>query len=149
MSDHDARRLLARIGALRRPCDLDLLVFFARHPRTLLTSEQIAKWLGYELKQIAEALDLLISAGLLTRVQNPTHAARMYVFAAEDTPGGWLPALLAMASTRQGRLKLLEALTPQGPAESGPADRARGAADPPAPGVVVPWPDKQDRLRTG
>jgi hypothetical protein len=31
-----------------RPCDLDLLIFFARHPRILLASEQLAVLLGYE-----------------------------------------------------------------------------------------------------
>ncbi|MGH9330461.1 MAG: hypothetical protein ACRD09_08465 [Vicinamibacterales bacterium] len=57
------------------------MLFFARHPRTLLISEQLAVWLGYELKQIAGSLDVLMAAGLLTRTQNPTHAARLYVFA--------------------------------------------------------------------
>jgi hypothetical protein len=80
VSRDDAHLLLDRIGVLKPACDLDLLVFFARHPRALLTSEQLAAWLGYELKQIAESLEVLLEAGLLARTQNPTHAARMYVF---------------------------------------------------------------------
>lgn len=111
MNHEEARRLLDRIGMLRHPCDLDLLLFFARHPRTLITSEQLANWLGYELKQIADSLEVLLEGGLLTRTQNPTHAARMYVFAIRGTSGGWLPSLLEVASTRQGRLALIAALS--------------------------------------
>lgn len=110
MNREGARRLLDRIGMLKSPCDLDLLLFFARHPRTLITSEQLANWLGYQLKQIADSLDVLLEGGLLTRTQNPTRAARMYVFAIRGTSGGWLPSLLEAASTRQGRLALIAAL---------------------------------------
>jgi hypothetical protein len=78
MKHEDADRLLDRIGMLRHPCDLDLLLFVARHPRTLITSKQIAAWLGYELKQIADSLEVLLEGGLRTRRQNPTHAARRY-----------------------------------------------------------------------
>jgi len=42
MKREQARRLVERIGVLRNACDLDLLLFFVRHPRALLTSEQIA-----------------------------------------------------------------------------------------------------------
>ena len=106
----DIDRLLDRVSALRHACDLDLLVFFARHPRTLLTSEQLATWLGYELKEIAQSLELLLDAGYVTRTQNPTHAARMYVFAIGGSNGGWLPELLTLATTRAGRLAMIAAL---------------------------------------
>jgi hypothetical protein len=130
MNLEDIPPLLDRIGLLRHPCDLDLLLFFARHPRTLITSEQLAVWLGYELKQIADSLEILLDGGLLTRTQNPTHAARMYVFSVGGAPGGWLPSLLKLASTRQGRLAAIQALsrhTPKG--AGGPvARRARDMA---------------------
>ena len=111
MTDNSARRVLDVIGVLRRRSDLDLLIFFARHPRTLLTSEQIASFVGYELSEIAASLELLLEGGLLTRTQNPAHAARLYVFAADSTSGGWLSALLELASTREGRLTLLQELS--------------------------------------
>ena len=114
MNREDARRLLERIGVLKHACDLDLLVFFARHPRCLLTSESLRGFLGYDLKEIAESLDVLLAAGLVTRSPTPAHAARLYVLAGEGTNGGtkgrWVPALLALASTREGRLALREAL---------------------------------------
>jgi hypothetical protein len=109
----DIRRLLDRIGVLRRPCDLDLLLFFIRHPRALLSSDQIAVFLGYEVKQLGESLDVLVTAELLTRTQTPTSAARMYVFAVGGPHGAWLPSLVELASTREGRLAMRVALMDQ------------------------------------
>lgn len=111
MKASEAANLLQRIGVLRSRCDLDLLIFFARHPTALLTSEQLAHWLGHELKAIAVSLDVLLDAGLIERNQNPAHAARMYVFR-DSVGGGWLPSLLRLAKTRAGRLALIEALGP-------------------------------------
>ena len=111
MNREHARRLLNSIGFLRHPCDLDLLLFFIRHPRSLLTSDQIAAFLGYDLKRIADSLDLLLTAKLLTRSQSPAHAARLYVFAPNGTSGGWLPSLVEAVSTREGRLVLRAAMT--------------------------------------
>lgn len=104
----DARTLLARIPAIHGPCDLDLLVFFAKHQRTLLTSEHLARLLGYPLKEIAQSLGVLLGAGFLTRTQNPIHPSRMYVFTPDSTHVG---ALVALASTREGRLALKRAVT--------------------------------------
>ena len=106
----NARRLLNSIGVLRHPCDLDLLLFFVRHPRSLLTSDQIAAFLGYDLKQIGDSLDILMTAKLLTRSQSPAHAARLYVFAANGASDGWLPSLVEAVSTRGGRLALRGAM---------------------------------------
>ena len=75
----DLRSMLERIRAIRHACDLDLLLFFNRHPRALLTSEQLVAYLGYDGARVANSLDGLIGAGLLTRSQYPSHAARMYV----------------------------------------------------------------------
>ena len=70
-----ARTLLDRIPALQRPCDLDLLVFFAKHPRTLIASEHLARLLGYKLNEIAQSLEGLLAAGLLTGITMPIGAA--------------------------------------------------------------------------
>jgi hypothetical protein len=110
----NVREILDRIGVFRHPCDVDLLVFFARHPRTLMPSEQLASFLGYEQAQVAESLDVLIEAKFLERTPNSTHPARLYVFAVNGPSGGWLPALLRHAATRDGRLAIRRALTPEG-----------------------------------
>lgn len=107
----DANRLLDRIEILGNPCDLDVLVFFARHPRTLLSNNQLAVLLGCEFTQIAASLDVLQRAGLITVSENPIDVAQAYVFVTiADQGAGWLPDLLQLASTREGRLALVRAL---------------------------------------
>jgi predicted transcriptional regulator len=120
-----ARRMLDRIGILRNPCDLDLLLFFVRHSRALLTSDQIAAYIGYDVKRIGDSLDRLIDAKLLTRSQNPAHAARMYVFSVAGPNGGWLPALVDLVSTREGRLAMRDALATPSPRSAGEPDDRR------------------------
>jgi len=120
------QHLIDSIGVLRHPCDLDLVLFFYRHPRALLTSERLAAYVGYDLNQVARSLDRLTNAGLLERSQNPTHAARMYVL---NTPeSGWLTSLIEIASTREGRGDLMDALR-QTTASAVPAPGADRADD--------------------
>ncbi len=140
--DTDARRLLDQLEVLRHPSDLDLLVFFARHPRTLLATEQISAFLGYGFKEIAASLDLLLEAGFLTRTPNRRHAARMYVFAVSAPGGGWVPALMRMASTRPGRLALIMAIRRKSiDATGGSAERVAGS-DPGVPDLL-PFPARR------
>ena len=110
MKPDDAQRLLDRISVLQHPCDLDLLIFFARHRRTLLANQQIAGFLGYDVEQIDTSLDLLVGAGLVTQMTNRTRDTQMCVLAAADSSREWLPDLLRVASTREGRLAMLQAL---------------------------------------
>lgn len=108
--EEHASRLIERIGVLRHPSDLDLLIFFARHPRSLLPSEHLSTFLGYGTKEIAASLDLLVDAGLVARTESRRHPARMFVFAEGGPDRGWFPDLLKIASTREGRLAILWAL---------------------------------------
>ncbi len=84
-------------GVLRHPCDLNLVLFFCRHPRALLTTERLAGYVGYDLNQVERSLDLLTEAGLLERSQNPTQAARLYVLKTPDST--WLASLRKLAAT--------------------------------------------------
>jgi DNA-binding MarR family transcriptional regulator len=104
------KRLLARTPVIRNGCDLDLLVFLYRHPRTLLTSEQIAAFVGRDMKLVAQALDALIVAGFVERLHNPTHAARLYLLAVHGPEDKGLKTLLELAFTRQGRHEILAIL---------------------------------------
>lgn len=151
MTHEEAQRLLARIGVLKNPCDLDLLIFFAGHPRSLLASESLASFLGYELKEIADSLETLLAAGLLTRLQSSAHAARLYVFAIDETHGGahqeWPSSLFAAASTREGRLALRRALVHRrrrASTSDGTAPIESGALTKPGPRRIV-----QPNRRTG
>ena len=112
MEHQDARRLLDDVGVLRHPCDLDLLVFFARHPRVLLPSESLAKFVGYDPKDIARSLDALLGVGLLTRTQTDAHAARLYVLGAGGSPE-WLPSVVQISCSRDGRRSLIAAMREQ------------------------------------
>src|SRR5438128_10427606 len=73
--------LLHRIGCLRQPCDLDLLLFFSRHPRAFLLSERLAEYVGSDRTQVTQSLETLITAGLLPRSPNSTHPAHLYLLA--------------------------------------------------------------------
>jgi len=108
MENEQVHRLLDRIAVLRDPCDLDLLLFFVRHPRALLSSDQIAALLGYPVKRLGDSLDVLVTADLLFRTEKPNGVARLYVFADRVVPD-WLPPLVGLASTRAGRLALRNA----------------------------------------
>lgn len=135
MTSDDAQILVDRIEALRHPCDLDLLVFFVKHPRTLMASEQLASFMGYDVKQLAMSLDVLLEAGLVNRSQTRAHVARMYVLATDGVHGGWLPSLVTLASTRTGRLALIRALRRRSP--PGPRAQSKRAA---SPGTSLPRP---------
>jgi hypothetical protein len=102
--------LLARTPLITSACELNLLVFLHRHPRTMLTTEKLAAFVGHDMNQVAKSLDAFITAGLVERTQNPMHAARMYLLVLDGPHGGGLKALLKLASTRQGRREVLEGL---------------------------------------
>lgn len=111
MKADDARKLIEDVAVVRHPCHLDLLVFLARHARSLVSSDQLARLLGYARKDMVESLDALLDAGLIKRLQIGTGPARLYVFAADRLDGGSVAQLVSVASTRVGRLALLEILT--------------------------------------
>jgi len=129
MDTQDLGSLFERIGAIREACDLDLLLFFHRHPRALLTGEELAACLGYGRERIANSIEGLIEAGLLTRSQNPARAARLYVLKVGGVSGGLLSSLASIAVTRAGREDAMRLL------HSGPV-RAP-AAGPSAPRVAI------------
>lgn len=120
----EIKSLLTRALVIRNACELDLLVFLHRHPRSLLTNEQLAAFVGYDMKLVAKAIEGFIEAELLARTQNPKHAARMYLLLLQGPKGGGLKSLLAIASTRPGRQAILEQLDSGRSRE--PVDIARG-----------------------
>ena len=93
---------LVEAAGLRDACDLDLLLFFSRHPRVVLSSEQLAAYVGYDLVEVARALDVLLGAGLLKRTLNHGAPGRMYVLEV-DHAEEWLEPLRRMCATPDGR----------------------------------------------
>jgi hypothetical protein len=102
--------LLDRIGCLQHACDLDLLLFFYRHPWAFLISERLATYVGYDLPQVAQSLETLITAGLLQRSRDSTRPARLYVLTRGSPLAGSLSSLLHIAATPEGRLAVIYAL---------------------------------------
>lgn len=123
MEPDEAERLLDRIGVLRHPCDLDLLLFLVRHPRSMLTSDQLVAYLGYTVTQVGDSLDVLHAANLLRRSLSLTPPVRLFMLTAEGRAAEWLPALMNTVSKQGGRLALRQALT------DGSRDGSRGRAD--------------------
>lgn len=97
----------------------------------MLTSELLARFVGYDMKEVARSLDAFIDAGILTRAQNPVHAARLYTLASAGAHGGWLPSLIQIASSRDGRRAVIAALNGTPVDRTGRSQRRdkRGAAD--------------------
>src|SRR2546426_8724069 len=109
--------LLHRIGCLRQPCDLDLLLFFSRHPRAFLLSERLAEYVGYELPQVAQSLETVITAGLLRRSPDSTHPPPLYLLTPGRTPGGGVSSLPRIAPPPESRPAAI--LRPQQPQKAG------------------------------
>ena len=92
-------------SGLKHPGDLDLLLFFARHPAALISSERLAALVGHEPVQVLRSLDRLIARQLLLRLPLPERNACWYRFRAEHgTP--WAREILEVASTIEGRRHL-------------------------------------------
>jgi len=122
-SDPGAMEVLRLVEAagLREACDLDLVLFFSRHPRVVLSSEQLATYVGYEVPQIARALELLIGAGFLKRASSQGASGRMYVLEVDHVEA-WLEPLRRLCATPDGRHALrawLKERRRAGPAANG------------------------------
>ena len=96
-----ALRLVVAAG-LRDVCDLDVLLFFSGHPRVALSSEQLAAYVGYDVVEVARALDLLLGAGVLTRTSHRGAPGRMYVLEIARVEE-WLEPLRLACATPDGR----------------------------------------------
>jgi hypothetical protein len=102
--------LLHLLEVVRDACDLDLLVFLHRHPRSMLASDQIASYIGCDRARTARSLENLIDAGIATRRQSPSSAVPMLLFVGDGRPREPVTSLLTIASTRSGRAQVLQAL---------------------------------------
>lgn len=106
---HDSiHELLDRIGAIRDRTDLDLLLFCFRHPNALLTVDQLAAAVGQDVRRLEASLQALMDGGLVERTPHPTLRAQIVAFRSTEEES--VVSLLQMASTRAGRLALLQAL---------------------------------------
>ena len=92
-------------------CQWDLLMFLYRHQISLFGADYLVRLSGYPTESVVAALDALESLGLVGR-SRISQGARYYQFIAPSAPPrdeafAWL---LALASHRDGRLRLLRQL---------------------------------------
>jgi DNA-binding PadR family transcriptional regulator len=89
----------------------DVLSFLYRHGTSLISSEQIARLIGYGTGQVGEALDRLERGRLIER-SRPSRGVRLYKFSAAGDSRlerSFLP-LLRLTKERAGRLLLMKIL---------------------------------------
>ncbi len=114
MEREQIRAWLDTSNEIHSACDLDLLLFFTRHAHALLTTEQIVNFVGYSPSAVAAALEHLLAAGLVTRLRGRAADADLYIFNGGGGGGGSsgasLSSLLDLASTRDGRLAIIDVL---------------------------------------
>lgn len=110
MTRHQIQELLSSAGSVRSACDLDLLIFLWRHPRSILTTDRLARLTGTTAAQIGSALDLFLERGLLERALHPSHSARLFVLQLQGPSGEATRRLLRLASDADGRREVLRAL---------------------------------------
>lgn len=114
MTQNSVHRLLDGINAIRDQTDLDLLLFSFRHPHAMLTVDQLAAAVGHSRARVEASLAALIAAGLLGQRGHPTQETHIFAFrpAGEQTAAA-VTSLLEIASSRAGRLALLDAIHEQ------------------------------------
>ena len=112
--DPRVNRLLRSIGSIEHLCDVDLLVFLARHAHMLLTTDQLAAFVGYNVGCITASLTRLIEGGIVKTTLSPGLTARLFVIEYDGVHREALRELLTFANTRAGRLALRRALADGG-----------------------------------
>jgi hypothetical protein len=98
---------------LDSPCDLDVLTFAQRHPRALLTIDDIARAVGRDADAVRVSIEALTVAGLVAPVKIRCEAPDVGVLFYEFSPGSWdaiLAALCWVTASAEGRRVLRDAL---------------------------------------
>ena len=86
------------------------MLFFSRHPRTLLTNDCLCAAVGYGRERIAQSLDGLIAGGLLKQIRGPSNTANLYVLERDGLSHETLGCLLEFALKRDGRACVMRLL---------------------------------------
>ena len=89
----------------------DVLSFLYRHGTSLISSEQIARLIGYGTGPVGEALDRLERGRLIER-SRPSRGVRLYKFSAarDSRVQGCFLELLRLTKDRAGRLLMMKTL---------------------------------------
>ena len=98
-------------------CQWDVLVFLDRHPSSLVSTEDVARFLGYATAEVVAALDSVESSGLVERSRVSQEEVRLYQLTApaDPTRRDALERLMTLADSRTVRLLLARNTTEQRP----------------------------------
>jgi hypothetical protein len=109
-SDAEIDGWLSTLG-ITSLCQWDVLIFLYRHQTSLLGADFIARLLGYANGPVVDALEVLEGLGLVAR-SRVSQIVRLYQFTTPSHPpqSDARARLLALASDRTGRLRLLKGL---------------------------------------
>jgi DNA-binding MarR family transcriptional regulator len=112
--EHDIQDCLRAIG-ISLLSEWDLLAFVYHHGPSLISTDHIAKLVGYDKTVVDAALDRLECEKLIERV-GPSQGARLHrMLTPKDAQrGSYLQQLIALSESRDGRLQLFKLLTPAG-----------------------------------
>jgi DNA-binding MarR family transcriptional regulator len=97
--------------------DWDMLAFVYRHGPSLISTDQIARLIGFESEVVGAALDRLERNKHIERSE-PRHGVRLHRISTEAGHWRCLQQLVSLTETRAGRLLLTKLLKPV-PLESG------------------------------
>ena len=88
-------------------CQWDVLVFLDRHPSSLVSTQDVAHFLGYATADVVAALDSVESSGLVER-SRVSQGVRMYQLTApaDPTRRDALERLMTLADSHTVRLLL-------------------------------------------
>jgi DNA-binding MarR family transcriptional regulator len=102
------------LNLLGCPCDLDVLIYFLRHPSVLLTLDDLAAHVGYDVHDVGASIAVLVARGLLEYSKHGAERrqseATLYGFTLRKWDAIRGP-LLYVASSADGRRSLRRALT--------------------------------------
>jgi DNA-binding MarR family transcriptional regulator len=112
MPETSVQRCVDGVG-ISSLCDWDVFAFVYRHVTSLISTEHIARLVGYKSKVVGGALDRLERQKLIER-SRPSRGVRLYrVLDSKDAERRrCLKELVILSESRAGRLELVKRLSP-------------------------------------
>jgi hypothetical protein len=102
------------LNLLGCPCDLDVLIFFLRHPNVLLTLDDLALRVGYNVHDVGASIEVLIATDLLECSKERAESRQSEAVRCRFMLRKWdaiRGPLSWLASSAEGRRSLRRALT--------------------------------------
>lgn len=86
---------------IHSPLDIDIIVYFHENPIAVESAKGVAKRLGKNVKEVAEALHRFESRGVVRNMA--TKGASLYTYSAGDNLSSVINRFVRLVTCRQGR----------------------------------------------